>query len=609
MKAIYIHSTESKLFFDVIRRSKGQVLFKDCTADTLRLAQKLRNAGWREAPVNVPFDFSSKIREFLSALNVANAGRDWWTLNIADKNPLASSFCSQVLHFHAAIYALANGHEDTLIVLTKDRYFIAQLKLWARKNNYAFHNDARVDFKERLKQVTPLGPLYALLRTVVRHTYDRFLFRRCSLSRFKGTDVTIFCSLVYSASFKGDLYNDVFFQPLLDHMKKEVKPYFIFSLILEPYMECARKLSGCREHDFTTVLYWLRSSDLIGCFLKCIRYFLGRILWNGNSTFEGQDVSILIRYALKEDYFSTKYFTNSLFYASAKRLFSELKPARFIYPFEMHPWEKLMISALREENPNADIVGYQCSAFTQRHLNLIFSEEETRVTPLPNRIVTPGLRACDILRKANPFLAERIVPGCALRQSDRTGHNAGISGEKDGFDIFVAMSSNMQEHVRLICIVNECSEKLKGSFHFFLRVHPAVDFAMAVAMAGGLRKGVLQSAGPLHDALRKADLVIYASSTVALEALILKKPLIFINTGNALNPDPLFDFSKGRISVSTVDDCVSAIEYFKQGQGFTTPDLGIEGKEYASNYFLPVSTERLNVFLQEAHVKKDRTRL
>lgn len=595
MKKIYIHSRESKLFHEVVLKHKGKFIFKDCTANTLRLAQKLRLAGWEEIFANVPFDFSSKIREFLSALNVSNAERHWWTLNIADKNPLASLFCNQVLYFHAVINVLVCSCDDTLVVLTNDHNFIEQLRSWVRKSNYVFYNDAQIGFKELFKRITLLGPLYALMRTAFRSMHDKFLFKRNSLLKFKGKNAVVFCPLVSSASFKGDLYRDVYFQPLLDYMKNEGKPYFIFSVILEPYNECAKKLSRSKDHDFTTILYWLKLSDLVVCFFRCIRYCLGRIFWNGNSVFQGQDVSILIRHALKEDYSSTKYFMNDIVYASAKRLFAKLKPERLLCPFEMHPWEKMMITALREENPKAYIVGYQHAAFTQRHLNLRFSEEEACVTPIPDLIVTSGLQVCNILCKVNPFLAERIIPGCALRQSVLSVYNSKISKEKDYFEIFVAMSSNLQEHVKLISMINECSEKLKGNFRFLLSPHPTVNFSLASSMIGGLRKDVSQTVLPLYDMLAKADLVMYASSTVAVEALFFGKPLIFINMGDVLNPDPLFDFPKGRISVSSVDECVLAIESVKQG--FMTPEFVVEAQEYVNNYFLPIDNKRLSVFL------------
>ncbi|MDD5069558.1 MAG: hypothetical protein PHV17_02420 [Candidatus Omnitrophica bacterium] len=600
MKILYIFSKPGQKFKSIIRSHKGFYAVNDHSSALFFEQTLFGQAGWQELPRQLSFDFAKELRVFVSSLNELNASIHWWRLNFTDKNPLASEFFGQVFFFLRIVEAFSANANQPILVVTKDDYLIGQMKAWAKRENIKVINYSRPRLKWLIKQFTPVGPLYSFFRALIRHCSDIFFLTKKNSVIYPKTKKIVFASLINQASFKGQGYKDLYFEPLLAYLRDIKTPYLIFSLILKPYHNCVKNLSKLLTNDFITINQSVSFVDLVKCFWENLRRFYSSISWLGINQFRGVDISLLIRSAIKEDICSTKYFTNSLFYNSALCFFSRIRPEHFIYPFEMHPWEKMMLIALREICPKAVAVGYQHVALTPRHLNLIFSQKEKDLMPFPDRVVTLGEITREIIVKNNCFLKAQVISGCALRQSPCSSRVKSTCLKKSkGLNVAVIMASSVQEHIGLVKLANDCARLLKGRCRFFLRSHPTIDLNQVINQSGGLVEGCERSSGQLVELLQMSDLVMYTSSTVAIEALSFGRPVIYADLGDLISPDPLYDYDGMVSRITSSADFSSSLSCLENMTDQKFSDMINHGIEYANKYFIPVNHSNLEVFLKK----------
>lgn len=596
MQILYIFSKPGHYLSSVIESEKGSYLVKDCSAVLLSVVEVFQASGWQEIPRKLPFDFLKELRVFISSLNEVNASPYWWKLNFTDKNPLASKFHDWVFFFLRIVETFKDHDDSPVALITDDVYTIRQVKAWAKRAKITVIDRSRLDLKWMLKQWTPIGPFYAFVRTVIRHFHDILVLGLKKPGFAPDSNAIIFAPLINQASFKGGRYADQYFEPLLEYVTESRRTHCVFGLILEPYNSCVKQLRGLSQHNFITVNYLVSLADLIKCFFETLAHLYSPIVWEGENRFMGCDITFIIRDVIKEDLCSTKYFTNTVFYCSALRLFREVSPERFIYPFEAHPWERMMLTALKEASPRAKAVGFQHVSLTPRHLNLMFSEKEKAVLPFPDKIITLGDVTRDIILRNNPFLKNIIISGCALRQS--SSRVVPLSRKSSGIlTVAVIMASSLAEHIALIKLSNACASAEKGNYRFILRAHPCLNFEYAIQVAGGLADDCRRSEGQLSELLQQADIAIYTSSTGGIDALAAGKPVIYADVGDYANPDSLFDY-KGRVfRIKDSQDFLKAVRFLKGMSEVEFSDMVIEGIEYASKYFCEITPDRLKIFL------------
>jgi len=97
--------------------------------------------------------------------------------------------------------------------------------------------------------------------------------------------------------------------------------------------------------------------------------------------------------------------------------------------------------------------------------------------------------------------------------------------------------------------------------------------------------------------LQECDVIFYTSSTVALEALALGIPVVYLDLGDFMDPDPLFDFSDLKWSVTRAADVIPVLERIDEVPAPDLQERRLLAQAYAVSYVRPADGAGMKDFL------------
>jgi hypothetical protein len=203
-------------------------------------------------------------------------------------------------------------------------------------------------------------------------------------------------------------------------------------------------------------------------------------------------------------------------------------PELIIFPWEGHPWELVLIDAVRRRMTHSKVVGFDNLNFSSLALSLYPSAHDIDIRPLPDRVVTNGPTLAAVLRGSG-FPSDRVRVGCALRHGD-LAFGPQVEHGADGL-VLAAGSIDAAQTIEL----------MRKGFDAFgqelvVKLHPASDTrAIRAALPGALR----YADQPLAQLLPKADLMLYTYSVTPYEALAACVPPVFVRSEAMLDLDQL----------------------------------------------------------------------
>jgi len=202
----------------------------------------------------------------------------------------------------------------------------------------------------------------------------------------------------------------------------------------------------------------------------------------------------------------------------------------------------LLLLGLREGYRGVRVIGYQHTLVTPRHTTLLFAPGEAARTPPPNRVLTVGGVTRSWLESNGRYPAGLLVEGFALRQSSRASLERRRPAPGERLRELFVLWSNVAELVVTARWLLEVAG-LRPSWQFALRTH--LEFPIA-RLSESLRAAVVArardfSGTPLEENLRWADTIAYASTTVALEALMAERLVVNVDLGEPPGVDPVLE--------------------------------------------------------------------
>ena len=130
-----------------------------------------------------------------------------------------------------------------------------------------------------------------------------------------------------------------------------------------------------------------------------------------------------------------------------------------------------------------------------------------------------------------------------------------------------------------------------------VRPHPLITLEPGLAAARLDDKRFFSiSTGLLEPELEWADVVLYASSTIGLEAVSMDIPAVFLDVDDLLHTDPMFgwdDFKWTAAGQAELLDALLDIEELSD-ERFQSAQIG--GREYSARYLVPISDSALAAF-------------
>ena len=540
--------------------------------------------------------------EFLGELNRNNSSLEWWGLAPTTKNPITNTLCMDVSGFRLIVDLVEEGYQNLMVVADSD-HLGAQVKEWAKHRGIDFKCVIKhgASWRKLLKLYTPAPVAKAFLVTMYR-----WLSTRQLMPRSLGPDGrVVIVGVTHAASYATDGsndYRDVYFQPLMERMQASGRKALVIALIrgrLKAQLPSIKKLNT--KVPVVPLDAFLTFPDILWCLVRSLWRSAVGIRIKGSMRMAGVDTSTLVRSSVTESYRSGDLFMSLRFYRATERMARKIPTERFIYPLENRTWEKMMVQALRDSSPRTRLVGYQHAAITPSHLHFFLGEGEAGVMPLPDVILTAGDFTGHWLQREGGYPPSLVRAACALRQHSvpmRQGRN------KTG-RVLVAMGNSLDEYVRtLIFLKHAVAGAENGGIdqrQFVIRPHPNLTLPLEQALeqasiSGNYRHSI--STGALSQEISETDVLAYASSTVAIEAASAGVPTVCLDLGGFLDTDPMWGWEEFKWRAEGPESLLDALEEI---DGLTQEEFETrshKAREYASSYLVPVSEQRMSLFLE-----------
>lgn len=533
--------------------------------------------------------------EWFGAINAANASPQWWAHTTSAKNLLSSPFGNQALELLALRRALDSTPQARVGVVgatTAQREVITRFAQSEPGLRVAAGGVRRRD-----PLFVPVRLAYQFLRI-----FGAWLLWLRAMRASSNAHVHL---VSYAdAAFRDG--NDAFFGPLAHMLGKARTPltclHHVF--IHGPYRPVVRKLRDATGLRYAPLFAELHAVDIVSAIaaswraLRCV----GR--WPRPGLIRGLDLQPVLREALYWDLAKGGYFHNVLVRAAARRLAARHRPPVLFYPFENKSLEKLLLIGVREGAPQTSLVGFQHTAVTPRHTTLLFGQGEAERTPLPDRIFTLGSVSRDYLETHGNYPPGLLETGFALRQAQRAPLERRTPSK--AVHVLFALSSSLAELTGASrCVL--ASAALRPGWTFAVRPHPEFPLSRLAAPAReALGKCARDLAGTsLDDNLAWCDVVVYASSTVAIEAMMAARPVVNLDVGDLLPVDPVTEPLALHRTARTPEELVAMIEGVCSLEEPQLSSALDEARRFVERYFVAPTPERLDRLLGW-HLQRDK---
>ncbi len=520
----------------------------------------------------------------------------WWLSSFSEKNPFISHSFLYFCYCKVA-YETVRRETGDVIVVGESRAVLQSLSV-------------------NLQQLTEVCPkiidpwgsrFYELINTSIQGTLKKcwFLMNTCqkiaiariySLLRWNNNemmspqgDQVIIHSWADHRSFHDPArYSDSYFGDLQEIIQKTFPDTFYLIKVLPTfsYLKAIRHL--------------LNFDDRIILFEECLRFWDPlRAIVTVRSNFpqptsvpvlDGLDITYIIQEQFSRDRKNPRIEESYLYYLAARRLCARFSLHSFVYTFENHIWEKMYCAGIRAISPNTTLIGYQHSTILPMELCYSRSLAEKSIMPIPDKILVVGKIAKETLVRSGFDPTTLTVVG-AYRYQHLSLHTDQVKNKKcattrnSPYHVLVATSADLDESLEVL----EKSIQAFGDMpecNVTIKCHPTVKFDMLYKYLSKIPSNFSISEKSLEDLLPQADLMLYASSSVAVEALAVGLPVMHIRSDFKINMN-IFESISYIPSISRPDKIRTTAEELIL-RGTLSYDLG---KKIVSDFFAPVSDD------------------
>lgn len=548
-------------------------------------------------------EFIRQYSAFIYKLNNENGSLLWWAMNFTNKNPLLTGLYNNIYKFLTLTKLIRNGCDENLVVIYAGNALAGHIKRWADKKGHHHLSrpilisiKSKLSFPHMLHSIPALFIFYAFLKAVVRKVVSRVLLSKIQ-SGFKKDYIII--TQFENSSFRNDgVFYDVYFGQLCEFLKSENRAFMTCG-----YVSCTLKniIRSIRKNTRGDRIYPLEYFICFGGFLKCLKDslagYLGRHAgFNGDMKIHGEDVAGFIKNEIDNAFSTGQVFVNLSIYYSVKGLVERMHVGKILYPFENRSWEKMILLAAREATDSIKLNGYQHASLTSKHINFILEKDEAKNIPFPDEIITMGYVTKDMMTGIFNFPKDKVKAGCALRKAFPP-----LKYVRDRFPgrvnrILTALASNVSEYVRATEFLDSAFADSQP-YKLIIRPHPAIDFKKALRIYRPRRIKYELDGLALYDSLKACDLVIYASSTVAIDAIFLGIPVVHIELDNLSTCDPMFNVSYLKWACSNPRELIQLIENISKIDNMAFLDMQKKAREFAESYCVPVTNDAMEAFV------------
>jgi hypothetical protein len=540
--------------------------------------------------------FRDRYVAFMGDVNDANQSRFWWAMPFTTKNPLATPLCRDVFAFLVATDLIEAG-DAPVAVMTDSEPLGVQLTAWARAHGVRVVGRIRRPGSAWRRAIRRTLPALLVLGAA---TLVRTWWRARGSRPPTGRPVVALMTLVHGHSLSGDgRYREAYFGALPDYLASRGSAAFLFGLMIERPEE--RLIEAAARAKLPLPLVPVESAlgvrDLAACLVHAAFRYLRPFRVSGATGIEGRDVGALVQAAVRTACRDGAFLSHLRLYYAGRALVRRVPVERLIYPYENRAFEKMLLTGVREGRPQTRLVGYNHASITASHLNFMLGAGEAKTMPLPDVLLTLGPVVTDWLACEGQYPPGLLRSAGALRQAGTLARPA-RTGRRPVQDVLVCLATSLREYARTLRLL-DAAWRDGAPYRLRIRPHPTLRLADGVA-AAGLRDAAFFEVDtwPLDASLARADVVLYASSTVGLEAVAIGIPAVYLDLRDMLDTDPMPGWSELKWTVSRADQLIPTLREIDALRDADLAERRTRAARYAARYLAPVDERTLAAFVE-----------
>jgi glycosyltransferase involved in cell wall biosynthesis len=544
-------------------------------------------------------EFRQDYIDFIGQISQSIAGDSsidcWWLSSISEKNPFISNVFLYFCYVKLSQRILETIPGDLIIISESHDLSRTLFDYLTSLNRYkvSLANGGKDSPSERIR---------SNLRPVIKKAwFFASFFSRITFARIfrllagmrgirpRGPPAICIHSFTDDRSLTDpDHYQHIYFRGLGPELERAGMPYsyLIDVLPTSSYISVIFRLLRYPESCYFLEEY-IGLSDLV----KTERFVAGSgNWWDSGVSMGGVLMRQILHGELLRDRANTRRQEAYLRYCAGKRISSQTQLQRFVYIFENHIWEKMFCRAFRCFSPGTTLVGYAHSIVNTMYTSYTVSEYEQDLLPLPDVIAVNGIRAKNVLEQSG-FTGKKIAIVGALRYQHLVKKKFSGKGQKKKI-VLVALSAGLNDSLELTQKVISALGNRKG-FSIDLKCHPTLPFSIISRHIRTLPSNVCIRMDPIERLLANSDVLLYAESTVCVEALAMGVPVVNVRSDHRIDMN-IFEGIESIPSVSSQTEILDAV----------TQVISADAREQFNHlqvivdeFFAPLSTDFLEVFV------------
>jgi len=411
-------------------------------------------------------------------------------------------------------------------------------------------------------------------------------------------------SFAYRSSVSGERFRDPFFGRLAEYLSGRLPEGVRVLTVVTNFDGDDERLAAVSRGEVAPLEYFLSAADIVcGCVRLLAGRIFGRLRLVGPVLLDGRDIGPDLARAFRGRAGGMSLH-QYLHRAAARAIAERFRVEGAAMTFEGNGWERMLVTGLKERQPDVRVTGYQHSVVCQAGAGVFPGRFEAVHGPLPDLVLTVGDIPAEIIREYGAFPPDRVKAACALRYEYLRGLKPTARSADDGepFTVLVA-PEGMAEAVDLIRYALDQAVRCPD-VRFRIRTHPLTPLRTYLEALGRSLEAYpnveVSGFAEVAEDISRCDALLYWGSTVALEGLMIGVPLIHYDRGDMLSYDPLFRFDRFKWTVSRETPLADVVGEIRRLDQAVRDRLSGEGRAYIERYFLPVTDAGLALFLPAA---------
>lgn len=531
--------------------------------------------------------------DYVGELTQLRKSECWWLTTLSERSPTSSHLFLRICYLKIAL-DLSREVQQTLIIICDSRVLAKSIKenLASSSLYEIMLYDTKTDFlKKHLKNVSSavFEKIWFLTRYSGRVAFARASYHKRLRKTVTSEETIVIHSWVDDRSFsKTGAYQDIYFGDLGKClMQKGSNVIYLLDILPTTWYPKSIDAAGKSQIEYLLMEDFVSFSDIIRSI---------HVVWGlptqitGFPLFGDIDIRSIVAEELKNERSTSIGEHAFLCYHICKKLSQTMIIKNFIFTYENQACQKMFVQALHEYSPKTTCVGYVHTYAIPMYTLYSIAGVEKNIMPLPDRIIVNGEQSKKNLIDCG-YPSSIISLGGALRYTYLwTKHDSSIcSGKRH--NILVATSVNIIEAVELIKKAFAAFANIPN-YTIIIKMHPTLPYRKIAGFFQDLPNNVCVSDLSVQELLKTAELVLYTSSTVAIEAVGMRIPVIHVKSDHIID----MNFFEGDDEIPSFSDPQDIAHFGKQILANKERLPLTVSDRLVSKFFLPVNDTVFSLF-------------